>query len=526
MNQELKNLYDKGDYYTLFYKILELQSSKKRKQKLNKDIIDILYFKLDSLVKLNFLNDAISEINDLLSNPNLTPISKLKLMIVEIKALIDQGKFIQALEIAYQGDFQLRSIQTSVKDDDEKFIGRYYNSVGAIHFYRGDLETSILFFKKALTILENYQEIKEISDTINNMGQVYQLLGEFDLANKCYLECISLYQSLSHERGIAISLNNLGVISLQQGNLDDAYNYFIESYGLIKKICNVTEQINRQFEINYKSLDYIMIHFENHEFLGELLSNLAETYARMGNISDSLENYTKAIYVYQKINNSVLISDLYIQLITLNLENDNYDSSRHYLELLTKLNASESKVIQIRIKYAKAMFYNKEQRFKGKYEAERIFYEIINAEKQIDWTLSVKAMTQLSELLFEEFSFFEDPKIIEEAKNIIDKMHALAKNKKSFSLLTETYLIKMKFAVIDENLETAMLYLDQAYFTSSEKNLGALINKVKIEREKLAENYQYWKDFLKTSSIKERFEKLEILDYMNEIKNVIIPFKD
>ncbi len=71
-----------------------------------------------------------------------------------------------------------------------------------------------------------------------------------------------------------------------------------------------------------------------------------------------------------------------------------------------------------------------------------------------------------------------------------------------------------------------MLYLDQAYFTSSEKNLGALINKVKIEREKLAENYQYWKDFLKTSSIKERFEKLEILDYMNEIKNVIIPFKD
>ena len=135
-------------------------------------------------------------------------------------------------------------------------------------------------------------------------------------------------------------------------------------------------------------------------------------------------------------------------------------------------------------------------------------------------------MTQLSELLFEEFSFFEDPKIIEEAKNIIDKMHALAKNKKSFSLLTETYLIKMKFAVIEENLETAMLYLDQAYFTSSEKNLGALINKVKIEREKLAENYQYWKDFLKTSSIKERFEKLEILDYMNEIKNVIIPFKD
>ena len=71
-----------------------------------------------------------------------------------------------------------------------------------------------------------------------------------------------------------------------------------------------------------------------------------------------------------------------------------------------------------------------------------------------------------------------------------------------------------------------MLYLDQAYLTSSEKNLGVLTDKVKTEREKLAKNYQYWQDFLKTSSIKERFEKIEMVDYMNKIKKIISPFKE
>ncbi len=524
MIQELKEFFDNGQYYTLYFKILELQSQNKLKIITNESI-DILYLKLDSLIKLNFYNEALFESTNLLIQNQLDPISKLKLLVIQIRALINQGYFSQALKTIQTGDFELKCLNSQLSTDDEKVIGLYYHVKGTFYYYRGNLNKSIDFLKKALTIRENYQQTREISDTINNLGQVYQSLGEFELATKCYLECISLDQSLNFEKGISYSLNNLGFISLQTGDLDEAFNFFSESYALVKKICNLEEPRENNNTTNSKFLDSIMIHFEDYQFIGELFSNLANTFHRRDDITETLDYYAKALYIYQKINNSVLLSDLYVQLISLHLENDKYELSKYYFDLLNKLNSSESKIIKIRTKFAKALLLNEQNRFKGKYKAQKLFYKIIN-DVTIDWNISIKTMTILSESLFEEFMIFEDTVIITEAKEIINKMHTIAKDKKSFSLLTETYILKMKISVIEGDLDKAMKYLDQAYITSSEKKLGFLNNKVTLERKKLAENYQYWKDFLKTSSIKERFEKIEMLDYMNKIKNIITPFKE
>lgn len=524
MDQLLQEKYNKGDYYFVYYKILELEANKKLTIETFtvSELVDYFYLKLTCLVKLNFINDALSEIANLYSTYKYDSISKLKLIIVHLRALIDKGNLLQALEIIYQGDFELKLIGSGLSNFDEKIIALYYHVKGTIFFYRGELDKSIEFLRKALTIRENYQDIQGISDSINNMGMVYQQLGEFELATKCYLECISLDQSLKYEKGISISLNNLGFISLQTGDLEEALNYFLQSYNLIKKISKLE---NSSDELDHKFLDLILINFEDYTFVGELFSNLATTLYAQGRINESLLNYAKSLYVYQKTNNSVLISDLLIQLIAVHLELGNLNQSTKYIEMLHKMNESESKIIQIRIKYSIALVKNKEKKFKSKSEAQGLFYYIIKNEI-LDWNITIKSMTYLAESLIEEFMFFEDPDIIEEAKNIIDKMHTIAKDKKSFSLLTEMYLLKMKFAVIEGYLDKAILMLDQAYFTSSEKNLGTLLKKVKIEQKKIQEEYQDWKDFLKNSSIKERFEKIEIVDYMNKIKSAITPFKE
>lgn len=518
MIQEYQDLFDRGEYYLLLGGILELQSQNKLKI-LTKEAVDLLYLKLYSLIQLNFVNEALFESACLLSENELDPLSKLKFFQIQILALTKFGDFSNALKLIQTCDFQLRCLEVQLSAEDEKFIGLYYHTKGTFFYWHGDLNHALTFLKKALTIRENYQQTKQISDTVNNLGQIYCSLGEFELATKCYLECISLDQSLNFEKGVAFSLNNLGFIALQIGELEDAYNYFIEAYNLVKKICHV-EEIKDVNKAESKYLDSILIHFEDYNFIGELLSNLANTYYRKDNLRESLNYYKNALYVYQKINNSVLLSDLYTQLISLHLENDNYDLSKHYFNLLNTLKSSGSKTVLVRIKFAKALLYNKEKRLKGKYKAQKLFYRIIN-EEPIDWNISIKTMTLLSELLFEEFMIFEDPEIITEAKTIIDKMHTIAKDKKSFSLLTETYILKTKIAVIDGELDKAIRYLDQAYLTSSEKNLVMLINKVSSERNKLTGNYQYWKDFLKNSSVKERFEKIEMLDYMNKIKGVI-----
>ena len=207
------------------------------------------------------------------------------------------------------------------------------------------------------------------------------------------------------------------------------------------------------------------------------------------------------------------------------LELGKIEQASYYLDLLDFINTPDSKKIQIMNKYAHGLFLNHEKRFKGKYEAKKIFNDIIKTEN-VDCDILINVRTILAELLFEEFMIFEDPTILDEAKSNIDKLHTIAKDKKSFSLLCETYILKMKIAVVEGDLEKALAFLDQSYFISSEKKLETINKKVMSERIRLEKDYQYWKDFLKNSSIKERLEKIEIIDYMNKIKSAINPLKE
>lgn len=524
MLEELQQLYEKGEFYIVYFKILQLEKSKTLDVLIGQNT-ELFYLKFYCLLKLNFVNELVTQVSNFLVQYELTPITKIKFFYIYLRALIEQGNFLQALQIIFWGDFELRCLNDTLSQEEERIIANFYHIKGTLFFYRGEYNQSIIYLKKALIIRENYQDTRGISDTINNMGQVYQNLGEFELASKCYLECISIDQNDNFEKGISFSLNNLGLISLQIGNLEEAYSYFNQAIKIIIKITNLENQNGNGKTINYKFLDQLLLNFENHDFIGEIYCNLGNTLYNQGDIDRSLVNYSKASYIYQKINNVTLLSDLYFQLISINLEIGNNNQANYYLKLLDQLNSSESKVVQIRQKFAYGIIKNQVKRFDGKSEAERTFYEIINYET-VDWNILIITMTRLAELLFEEFLMFEDFSIVDEAKTIIDKMHTLAKDKKSFSLLTETFILKMKLAVIEGDLDTALRYLDQAYLTSSEKNLENLKKKVIAERSKLEKDYQYWKDFLKNSSMKERFEKIEIIDYMNKIKNVITPFKE
>ena len=522
--EKLKHDFESGEFYKVYYSILNLQAKREldlNSGNINDDQIDIVYLKLTSLFKLNLISEVLSEVNTYIYLPNLAPISKLKLLVIYIRALVELGNLRLAMEIILQADFELQSIDFNLSPEDEKIIGLYFHTKGTLFIYRGDFNQAIHYLKKALVIRENYQETQEISDTVNNMGMVYHSFGEFELATKCFLECISLDQSLNYEKGVSISLNNLGSIALQTGDLEEAYNYLFQSYNLVMKICNVKEVPEEINGIHYKTLDIIILTLEDYRFIGDLFSNLGNVLYKLGDISSSLLNYAKSLYVYQKLNNVALLSDLYLQLISINLDIGDLEQSNYYLRILNQISSSESKVIQLRKNFAQGLIDNSKRRYEGKYKAQMAFRKIINDEI-IDWNISIKAMTFLSDMLFEEFMFFEDPDIIVESKSIVDKMHTIAKDKKSFSLLVETYILKMKFAVIDGNFNKALLYLDQAYFTSTEKNLSNLVKKVNSERERLEKD---WND-LNSSSLVERFEKMELGDYMNKIKGAITLFKD
>lgn len=523
--EDLQVLYDSGDFYKVYFTILQHEQSQKI-YSFDNDNVNLLYLKLRSLIKLNFNNEVITEITNFFNSViNLSPIIKLKFITLYLIVLLNEGNFLQALGIICQGDFELQCVPVNPSLEDEKAIAYYYHMKGNFYYYRGELNQAIQFFKKALVIRESQQDLRSTGATINNIGSVYESLGEFELASKCYLECISLYQSINYEVGISISLSNLGMISLLIGELNEAFNYFNEALKLVKKLSNLENESDDSETINNKFLDQLFLNFEDHDFVGDLYSNLGKTLYKRGEISQSLNYFSRALYIFQKVKNIALLSDLYVHLLSIYLELGEKEQSIYYLSLLDQINTSESRTIQIRNKYAHALFSTHKKRFKNKSEAQEIFNEIINTENA-DWDIVINSMTLLSELLFEEFMFFEDTEILDEVKSIIDKLHTIAKDKKSFSLLTETFILKMKIAVVEGDLDKALIFLDQAYMTSSEKNLETLKQKVIIERARLEKDYQYWKDFLKTSSIKERLEKIEIMDYMTKIKNVISPFKD
>lgn len=248
---------------------------------------------------------------------------------------------------------------------------------GNLLCYQGKFESGASAFKKGLKITNPGDKI--YADLNLNIGSTLMIKRKRDSAKIYYNKAKISYLKIKDFRGLCH-------LYLQLSNQDiDTHDFY-------------------NAELNLKELLRYNLKYKNPFFDGKAYQTLALIYTMMNNNSLSIQNYKKALNIYEKLNYKTHSLGVLTNLASLHLKNKNIDDAKNYLEdgfLLYKKNQlpkNNDIVISFFLTYIKYLIYKTKI-----VESEYYFNEILNKnynEYNTFWKYNVLLVK--SEILFKK----------------------------------------------------------------------------------------------------------------------------
>ena len=454
---------------------------------------------------------------------------------------LDKGELDQALD-TYEKSLEIREEMGNKLD-----IAGSLNNIGLIYLRKGELDKAMEYHKKSLVIKKELGNKRDIAGSLNNIGVIYLKKGELAPALEYYEKTLTIFRELGDKRLIALLLNNIGVIYLQKGELNHALEYIEksltirETLGPQQEIADSLNNIGIIYRLKgelAQALDYyektlaIRKEVGNKQLIACSLQNIGELYQEMGELETALDLLKQSLVMYKEIGNNLFIAYLLFRLIDVTIDID-IKEAREYLSEMQLINEEEeNKLVDLYTRLAEALVLKTSKRRMNLTKAEEILEEIVEeAEKEmIEHQLTVKALVNLSELLLDELLSTGEEEILEEVEGKVDKLMEVAKKQQSYSLITESYLLKAQLALVRLNLKDARSLLSQAQLIAEEKGLEKLARKISSEHDQLLEQLDQWEELIaKDASITERVKVAnleELVRWMARKREIIIDETD
>jgi predicted amidohydrolase len=111
-----------------------------------------------------------------------------------------------------------------------------------------------------------------------------------------------------------------------------------------------------------------------------------------------------------------------------------------------------------------------------------------------------------------------EDEILHEVKDLTEKLHKIAKDQSSHSLLTEAYVLKSKLALLELDINKAQELLDIALINAEDKGLRTLAVKIYSEKTLLEAEIEKWKYLTKRKApLNERLELTRLEGLMERV---------
>lgn len=165
----------------------------------------------------------------------------------------DKGEYFLAL------DFFKKALAIDMQYNNLNGIGSDYNNLGIIHLLLSNSTGALDYFSKALKIRKETNNDKEIARVNINIGVVLKGLGRFAEALACFEQSLAVARKLKDVRTEATALNNIGLIYNAVGNYSKAKSYFIQSLQIQDQYNNVRGQLDCYGNLgnaSYKNKNY------------------------------------------------------------------------------------------------------------------------------------------------------------------------------------------------------------------------------------------------------------------------------
>lgn len=228
---------------------------------------------------------------------------------------------------------------------DDKLVNAIYNNrMGTIHYYQTDLDSAVLYWKRALEDYKREKEDKSVIKMRNNIGVVHFDRGDFEAAYSYYKDNQDFYEQNGEESVALVNCyNNIGLVFKKLNNHEKAIEYYQKSLTLVERkgyekkkqlvylnlanIYKIDEDYARAIAYYEQSIE---IAEKNGMPIGVLLSSLGECYFHLKNYKKSEVYYNEAFKHLSASKSKSFMSSYYARLSVLYVETSRLEKAYDY----------------------------------------------------------------------------------------------------------------------------------------------------------------------------------------------------
>jgi Tfp pilus assembly protein PilF len=367
--------------------------------------------------------------------------------------------------------------------------------LGNSYSLKGDLDKALEYQLRSLEIKKKFSSKRDITISLINIGVIYQFKGDIDQALDFYQKGLSLGEEIDSKYDIALALNNIGNIYELRGNPDQAIEYFKRSL-----------KIYEEFDVKEK--------------IALILGNIGYNCSQKGNTDDAFDYYNQSLKIYEELGNNVGSSFILFDLIQEALKKNDQNLVQEYLTKFEQINKLEKiRTIDQRYRLAKAISLKFSDQPRNKAKALVLFEQIIE-EEIADHSNTVKAMIHLCDMLITELKDTAEIGLLNEIKDLVQKLQEIAEEQESDSILAEIYRLEALLALAELDLKETRLLLQKGLTIAEEKGLESIATNIREEQKRLDEQIKLWEELQKRKApLKETLKHVKIEETMKQLQN-------
>jgi len=398
-----------------------------------------------------------------------------------------------------------------IKCDDRFGIALNNDLIGEIYASEGKTESSIQIYKQNLKIFKEIKNNWGIAHTLWKLGEIFLYKGDVNQALDYLEKSKKISEEIGHQEILAHSYGTLGRLYVQKGDLNQALKHYEKSMSIYKEHGRkyfISLSLDKLGDIYYiqgeiqKALEYYQESLKNLEsFTTTKRFNPALAYNKIGKILHAQGKYEESFELFNRCLEN--ISDMNVSLhpfrglnylphynlIKLSIDLNKLEQAKNYVQELKQISETENNnwLNQTYI-LGYATLLKTENRAIQRGEAQKLFKQVAE-EEIVDFELTIDAILNLIELLIDEFHHYRNKEILQDVNEWLNKLEGIAQDKKSFSLLAETYLLQSKLSLVEMKPTASHKLLKKAFNITKKKQLRRLADIIALERQLLAERY-------------------------------------
>jgi tetratricopeptide (TPR) repeat protein len=408
------------------------------------------------------------------------------------------------------------------------------NNIGLVYWSKGDLEKAIEHYNYALRISEELGLKHKEAIILSNIGNVYSLKGELGRASEILQKSLEIKRKLGNKREIAVSIINVGVVFQLKGEIDKALDYYQEALLISEEVdskSNIALALNNIGSIYSlkgdpnSAVEYLERSLKLYKELG-IKEKIALLYGNIGGINrlkgdmkEAFDNFNQSLILYEEIGNNHSSAIILLELVQEAIVKNDSELIQRYLRKLEELNKlSDARSIDQQYRMAKALSLKMSNQTRSQTKAIVLFEQIIE-EEVVNHELKVKAMVNLCDMLIRELTLTANAELLEEIKELLLKLHSIAEEQSSNSILAETYRLEALLALAELDLKKARNSLQKGLNLAEEKKLESIASNIREDQINLDEQIQLWEELKERKApLEETLQYVKIEKSMNQLK--------